>query len=111
MTDKEKAVASTWGRSRTNEMFHDILKEVAVMHDAKSHDYGTSADPLSNIRASEAFNVPPWVGALIRGNDKIVRIQSFLSKGNLVFESVEDSLLDHIVYSVIALQLYRETQR
>lgn len=90
--------------------FHAILEEMAALHDKKSHDYGAGVDPYANVRASQEFGIAPWVGALVRENDKTTRIKSFLAKGNLANESLEDSLIDKCVYSVIALLLYREAK-
>lgn len=92
----------------SNPGFLAILDEVRALHDKKSLDYGTDEDPLHNIRASEKFAIPAWVGAVLRQNDKMVRIQSFVKKGKLANESIEDSLIDNIVYGILALQLYRE---
>lgn len=86
--------------------FHEILKEAGELHDKKQMDYGRSQDPFANVNASAEFGVKPWIGAYIRLNDKITRIKSFIEKGNLVNESLEDSLRDVIVYSAIALALY-----
>jgi len=88
--------------------FDSILDDMRDMHDRKSADYGSGEDPLANIRASEEFGVPPWVGAILRGNYKMTRIKSFIAKGKLVNESIEDSLIDLAVYAIISLQLYRE---
>lgn len=90
--------------------FHAVLKEMAAMHEKKATDYGAhdGSDPLRNIRASADFGVPPWIGALVRLNDKVIRLQSFAAKGSLANESVEDSLLDIAVYAIISLNLYRE---
>jgi hypothetical protein len=84
------------------------LARIKKLHDAKSQDYGAINDPLANVRASEDFGVPAWVGALVRQNDKLTRIKSFLNRGELVFEKVEDSLLDSAVYAIIACVLYEE---
>ena len=88
--------------------FHAILEEIGKLHDKKSQDYGTGADPYANVRASAEFGIPPWVGAVLRANDKTTRIKSFLKKGSLANESLEDSLMDNAVYYIIALILYRE---
>ena len=90
--------------------FGEILREMQELHDRKSRDYGRTGDPLANVRASAAFGVPPWVGALIRQNDKLVRLQSYRLNGHLANESVRDSLIDNAVYAVIALVLYDEAQ-
>ena len=88
--------------------FDQIIDEMREMHLKKRTDYGRTDDPYANVRASEAFGIPGWVGALIRQQDKTRRLQKFVTEGNLVNESVEDSLLDSIVYGVIALALWRE---
>jgi hypothetical protein len=88
--------------------FHTLLEEIASLHSRKQADYGRGDDPFANIRGSADFAIPPWVGAVVRGNDKMHRIKSFLQNGNLKNESVEDSLLDLAVYAIIALILYRE---
>jgi hypothetical protein len=80
------------------------------MHDKKQTDYGRTGDPFSNVRASEAFGIPGWIGALTRANDKMRRLQKFAAEGNLANESVEDSLIDLAVYAIIGLILYREEQ-
>jgi hypothetical protein len=87
-----------------------ILDEMREMHIAKSTDYGNSKkkDPLANLRASERFGVAPWLGAVIRLNDKITRIESFIENGRLMNESVEDSFMDIAAYAILALLLYRE---
>jgi len=85
--------------------FHQILKELGELHDKKQQDYGRGDDPLSNVRASEEWGIPAWVGAMIRLNDKVRRLQSLALKGSLVNESAEDSLQDIACYAIIALVL------
>jgi hypothetical protein len=88
--------------------FDQIIDEMREMHLKKRTDYGRTDDPYANVRASEAFGIPGWIGALTRQQDKTRRLQKFVTEGNLANESVEDSLLDSIVYGVIALALWRE---
>lgn len=88
--------------------FYAILDEARAMHDAKQRDYGRDTDPFANVRASEDFGIPGWLGAVIRCNDKMRRLQTFAVKGTLANEGVEDALLDGLVYFGIALALYRE---
>jgi hypothetical protein len=88
--------------------FDQVLEELRAMHDKKQTDYGRTGDPFSNVRASEAFGIPGWVGAMTRANDKMRRLQKFAAEGNLANESVEDSLIDLAVYAIIGLILYRE---
>ena len=95
---------------RGSEDFHDELKSLGDLHDKKQQDYGTDGDPFANVRAAEDFGVPAWLGCLIRMNDKMTRLKTFAKKGTLANESVEDSLRDLAVYSLIALLLYREEE-
>ena len=90
--------------------FNNILKEVQAMHDKKSRDYGRPGDPYYNIRGSEDFGIPSWVGAVMRANDKMKRLQLAAAGGTLANEGVEDSLLDMITYLTIALDEYRSYQ-
>lgn len=88
--------------------FHALLKEIGDLHDKKQKDYGTSGDPFANVRGSKEWGVPSWVGAMIRANDKMKRLQNFARNGTLANESARDSFMDLAVYSLIALVLYDE---
>ena len=87
---------------------HALLAEIGELHDRKQEDYGTDTDPFANVRQSEQWGIPAWVGAMVRLNDKIKRLQNFASKGSLANEGAEDSMMDIAVYALIALILYRE---
>lgn len=91
--------------------FHALLKEIGELHDLKQEDYGVDADPFANVRASQEFGVPPWIGALVRLNDKVTRLKAFARKGTLANESAKDSMLDIMVYAGIAYILYEEEER
>jgi len=86
--------------------FSEVLAEMQAMHDKKSQDYGVQADPFANVRASEDFGIPGWLGTVVRLNDKITRIKSFAKNGSLANESLRDSLIDIAVYAAIAVALY-----
>lgn len=96
-------------RHPKSEEFHALLKAMGEMHDRKQADYGREDDPFANVRASEDFGIEPWVGCMMRANDKMRRLQTAAQGSTLKNEGVEDSLLDLAVYSIIALVLYRET--
>lgn len=83
--------------------FYRALADICEMHARKSADYGATGDPHANIRASEEYGIPAWVGALVRQNDKFVRIKQYLRRGTLTNESLRDSMIDQAVYGVIAL--------
>jgi hypothetical protein len=88
--------------------FHALLKEIGDLHDKKQKDYGTGHDPFANVRGSTEWGVPPWVGAMIRANDKVKRLQKYARDGELENESARDSFMDLAVYSLIALVLHDE---
>jgi hypothetical protein len=87
-----------------------LLDEMRELHCRKAADYGAGADPFANVRASVEFGVENWVGVMIRANDKMRRIKSFIANGSLKNESIEDSLKDLAAYALIALVLRREEQ-
>lgn len=91
--------------------FHEILSELGELHDRKQADYGTDQDPFANVRATADWGIPAWQGALIRLNDKVVRLKSLARSGKLYNESAEDSMRDIAVYAVIALTLWEEEQK
>jgi len=92
----------------TRPTFDSVLTELKAMHDRKGKDYGSGEDDMANLLESKKYGIPPWVGAMLRGNDKVARIQTFVKKGQLMNESVEDSLIDLAVYAILALCLFRE---
>lgn len=88
--------------------FHAILGQLGRLHDRKQADYGNTTDPFANVRASGDWGISPWVGAMVRLNDKVKRLQQYARRGTLANEGAEDSMLDIAVYAMIALILYRE---
>ena len=93
---------------KSDERFLQILDRIRSTHQKKGEDYGNAEDPFANISAAEEFGMEPWVGTVLRMNDKMARIKSFIKKGVLQNESLSDSLLDIAVYAIIALVKYEE---
>lgn len=91
--------------------FKQALDEMWELHQLKNKDYGAKEDPYRNVRSGADWGVDPWVSALIRGGDKIKRLQKYAQTGELSNEGAEDSLIDLAVYSVIALVLWREQHK
>jgi hypothetical protein len=112
----EKWRDATWTRkpkeqrivTKGDSRFRRELEELIELHDAKQADYGTDGDPFANLRASAGFGIAPWLGAVIRLNDKVNRIKSFVRNGKLRNESLVDSFRDISVYAAIAKILYEE---
>ena len=91
-----------------DERFNEILSELSAMHAKKMEDYGTDNDPYANVRASEFFGVPGWIGCLMRGHDKMIRLMKAARGGTMSNESIEDSLRDLAVYAIIGLCLWEQ---
>jgi hypothetical protein len=92
----------------SSQKFHQILTELGDLHRLKSADYGLENDPFQNIRSSAGWGVEPWVGALVRGNDKLKRLQKVAQGGSLSNEGIIDSLNDLASYAIIARILFEE---
>jgi hypothetical protein len=108
ITEKEESVEIEINRHPLSERFHELLDECGGLHDDKQADYGRDNDPFANVRASEAWGMPAWVGAMVRATDKVRRLQTFARKGELRNESVIDAFMDLAVYALIARVLYEE---
>ena len=95
---------------RTPDPFHQILRELGELHDRKAADYGAQFEDIpNNLEASHIFGVEPWIGCMIRLNDKVSRIAHFARGSKLNFESAEDSLKDIAVYAILALLYLQDT--
>lgn len=90
--------------------FQEVFDELNSMQQRKGADYGTNEDPLADLVISERFGIDPWINVMLRCSQKISRLATFVRKGKLHNESVEDSLIDLAVYAIHALRLYREEQ-
>ena len=90
--------------------FYNELIEAGLLHAQKQRDYGKPNDPFANVRSSEEWGIPGWVGAMVRLNDKVKRLQSLARTGGLANESAIDSFRDICVYALIALVLYGEQE-
>ena len=79
----------------------------------KNSDYtgGSEAtDALENFKASLSLGLHPATGLLLRVQDKLMRIRSFVADGELrvVNESVEDACDDIVNYAILCKALLRE---
>lgn len=88
--------------------FHaECLKKMTSITKAKNSDYtGSSTSPFSNFeQIGSLVQVPSVVeiGLLTRMSDKMSRIGSFVTKGELLCrdESVEDTLIDLANYCIL----------
>lgn len=80
----------------------------------KNADYtGGSDDPFDNFKVSERVGLAKAeIGLLIRMMDKVQRVRSFLSKGELQVknESAQDAVRDIIGYSLVLLGIMEDNK-
>jgi hypothetical protein len=94
-----------------NPAFIALVDEIKALHESKNHDYADNADPLSNLRRCEKFNVTAFTGVLVRLTDKWSRIEQLAAGKEAKHESLRDSLVDNAVYSLLAVILLDEQAR
>lgn len=90
---------------------HKTLTETArELMSRKNADYGANTDPFANFRMSQLLHIQPEFGILLRMQDKMARLVSFIEKGNLQVkeESWRDSIIDLVNYSVLLCGLLHE---
>ena len=100
--------------------FYEIMKELKQLHSDKNHDYAGTDDPLRNLTACSRIQVScpkckhthglePWIGVLIRLQDKISRLESLAGADPKVKgESILDTLNDTAVYAILGRILKEE---
>jgi len=93
--------------------FYKLLDQMADLHSRKNHDYAGTKDPLKNLKASKRIGVDPLTGVMLRLQDKWSRLESFMTSGEFLVkdESVEDTLMDNAVYSLLGIILRRESKK
>ena len=93
--------------------FYEILEQMKDLHSRKNHDYAGTSDPLKNLRACTQLELEPFIGVMVRLQDKWSRLEEFVKSGKLMVkgESVKDTLMDNAVYSVLAIILYEEQEK
>lgn len=90
--------------------FYELLDDMAELHSRKNHDYAGTSDPLKNLRACVRLDLEPFMGVMVRLQDKWSRLEEFVKSNELMVknESVVDTLMDNAVYSLLAIILYQE---
>ena len=93
--------------------FYEIMDELKKLHSDKNHDYAGTDDPLRNLKACERIQVrcphcdkthtlEPWIGVLIRLQDKLSRLESLAGADPKVKgESIIDTMNDMSVYAIL----------
>ena len=92
--------------------YHDAMYAKArALTVAKGHDYSGTEDTLTNLKACERLGLcPAETGVLIRLSDKFQRLITLIGKDEapVVDESVEDTMLDIVNYTLLLGALRKE---
>lgn len=90
-------------REQLQDLHRDLAFEALDLMKRKNADYGANADPFANFRMAQLLHIAPAVGAMLRMQDKMARLVSFIERGDLAVkeESWHDCIVDLINYSVI----------
>ena len=92
-------------------LHNDLCRNARRIMEEKNKDYsGATGGVFANFKACEYLGVDPITGILMRITDKLSRVSSFVTRGELKVkgESVEDALLDIINYSILIAGMIKE---
>ncbi len=97
-------------KNEFNELVAHTLGELTETLKKKQNDYTGGGDPFANFRLSTLEGVEPTTGLMIRVQDKMQRIRTYIKKGELLVdgEGFEDAIEDVIGYMLILKGLLRE---
>jgi len=97
-------------KNEFNELVAHTLGDLMEILKKKQNDYTGGRDPFANFRLSTLEGVEPATGLMIRVQDKMQRIRTYLKKGELLVdgEGFEDAIEDVIGYMLILKGLLRE---
>lgn len=95
------------------ELHDEMTARCKAIMQQKNSDYtgGENAtDALANFKGADVLGIHPVMGLLLRIQDKMKRIQSFVADGKLrvTGETVVDACDDMLNYSVLAAALLQE---
>ena len=94
----------------SNELYQKIQKEAEALFLAKNADYAGD-EWSSSLNLVRLMSLEPWEGAVVRLLDKVGRLAVIRkSKNPIVKETIRDTFLDAINYSMMGLMLYDEFQ-
>ena len=91
----------------------DTTDKCRLIMERKNNDYcggRASVDALANFKTASALGLHPVTGLLLRMQDKLMRIKSFVNDGELrvTGETVEDACDDLVNYAVLCKALLQE---
>lgn len=94
-------------------LHEETCKKTLDIMRAKNSDYcggENTVDALANFKTAQSLGLHPVTGLLLRMQDKLMRIKSFVNDGQLQVagESVDDACEDLVNYAILAKALLTE---
>jgi hypothetical protein len=94
-------------------LHEETCKKTLDIMRAKNSDYcggENTVDALANFKTAQSLGLHPVTGLLLRMQDKLMRIKSFVNDGKLKVagETVDDSCDDLVNYAILAKALLTE---
>lgn len=96
----------TYPLVRPLDLHEPLCVKAQTIMEAKCQDYASADDPFRNFRQIETLGLGSVeVGIIVRMGDKLSRLAGFAKEGDLAVkdESVEDTCLDLINYTIILM--------
>lgn len=93
------------------DLHDELCGSAKALMTRKNHDYTSgSGDPFANFRGSSYLGIDPVLGVMLRMQDKMMRVRTFVEKGELKVkgESIKDALIDLINYTVLMYGIIEE---
>jgi len=96
-------------------LHEDTTSACRAIMQRKNSDYTggeTATDALANFKTATALGLHPVTGLLLRMQDKLMRVRSFVADGKLrvTGETVEDACDDMVNYAILCKALLREEE-
>ena len=85
-----------------------ILDRMWELHDSKAKDYGSTGDPLANLRNGERFGMPAWKRCLVEADSAFYRLENYCNGRNPSSESAKNALMDTAAFALLALLFIEE---
>jgi len=97
-------------REEFHKYFQDLQAKAFDLMKRKNSDYGANTDPFANFRMAVLVEVENEKGILVRMQDKMARLVTFIRRGSLEVkeESWEDACIDLANYAFILAGMFKE---
>lgn len=90
--------------------YKEILDRMWELHDSKARSYGSSEDPLANLRNGERFGMPAWKRCIVEADSAFYRLQNYCNGRNDSLESAMNALEDTAAFCMLAILFLEEQE-